>query len=47
MGNVVSILLATAGICGVFSIGCLVADYVFPKWNWLNKYIDQLPMMHK
>ena len=38
-----AICVAVLVSCGIFAIGCIVADYVFPKSKLLNRWIDSLP----
>lgn len=39
--------VAVAGGAIFFGFGILgmVSDFIFPRWKWLNDWIDTLPMM--
>ncbi len=42
-------LAFVAGVGGViffgFGVMSVVSDFIFPRWKWLNDWIDTLPMM--
>ncbi len=44
-------LAFVAGVGGVifFGFGILgvISDFIFPRWKWLNNWIDTLPMMQE
>lgn len=38
-------LMILAGLLAVLTVGGLVADYIFPCIEPINRFIDSLPMM--
>lgn len=38
-------LLILVGLFAILTIGGLIADYIFPHIEPLNRFIDSLPMM--
>lgn len=45
MGNLVVMLALIAVLCFTLTIAGLIVEYIFPHCKWINRYIDNLPMM--
>lgn len=45
MLELVTALEIIAAILLLLGAGGIIADCISPKWKWLNRYIDKLPLM--
>lgn len=43
MEDLIYFAASIAVACAVFAVGCIIADYVFPRIPFINHFIDRLP----